>query len=391
VSIGLSQSNFIQMNIIDHATKGCIVLAPLTKGGNLPFRRFCVETFGAQVTVSEMAYARYLVKGDSRERALLRKHASEKCFGVQLAALQPEEALEAAKIACGSGADFIDINCGCPIDDVVRRGLGSALLRRPKALFRLVEHLANNIEVPITVKIRLGFKEGQENALEIAKGVELAGAKVLTIHGRTREQRYARSANWQLIGEVASQLKIPVIGNGDILTYYEAEQKMAVSGLRSVMLARGALIKPWIFQELRERRTLNPSSRERVRYLMLFSRYLREHFGSDELGKKRIMKFLPWHLELFARYQYLPEESYLEASRQYPLLQSRQTLLNTSEDSLSAVLQSTDINLHQKIAVLLIAEEDEDRVCAQMSEWGEALVGALEQPEALCEYREVAG
>ena len=124
---------------------------------------------------------------------------------------------------------------------------------------------------------------------------------------------------------------------------------------------------------------------------MLFSSYLREHFGSDEIGQKRIMKFLPWHLELFARYQYLPEESYQEASREYPLLQSRQTLLNTSEDSLSAVLQSSDINLHQKIAVLLIAEEDEDRVCAQMSEWGEALVGAHEQPEALCEYREVAG
>jgi tRNA-dihydrouridine synthase 3 len=379
------------MNIIDHATKGCVVLAPLTRGGNLPFRRFCVEAFGAQVTVSEMAYARYLVKGESRERALLRKHSSEKCFGVQLAALQPEEALEAAKIACDSGADFIDINCGCPIDDVVRRGLGSALLRRPKALYRLVERLANTIQIPVTVKIRIGFKEGEENALEIAKGVEAAGAKVLTIHGRTREQRYARSANWELIGEVAAQLKIPVIGNGDILTYYEAQQKAAVAGVRSVMLGRGALIKPWLFQEIHECRTLNPSSKDRVRYLMLFSKYLREHFGADELGTKRIMKFLPWHLELFARYQYLPEESYQAAALVHPLLQSRQSTLGNGEDALSAALQSSDLDLHQKLASLLISEQDEEIICGRMSEWGEALVVEAAQREEIREYREVSG
>lgn len=381
------------MNIVEHVTHGCTILAPLTKGGNLPFRRFCVEQFGAQVTVSEMAYARYLVKGESRERALLRKHSGEGCFGVQLAALQVEEALEAAKMARDLGADFIDINCGCPIDDVVRRGLGSALLRRPKALFRLVEHLSSNLDIPVTVKIRVGFKEGEENALEIARGVEAAGAKVLTIHGRTREQRYSRAANWALIGEIAAQVKIPVVGNGDILTWYEAESRKKIAGVRSVMLGRGALIKPWLFQEIREQRTLDFSAETRLGLISTFVRYLKEHFGDDELGARRIMKFLPWHLELFSRYQYLPEEKFKEASLQYPLLQSRTLEQQVVTDPLEKLLACTDASVHQEMAIELLRIDDQAQLLENFSTRGELLVsaGEVDSREETREYREVAG
>lgn len=342
------------MNIVERVRNGCTILAPLTKGGNLPFRRLCAELYGAEVTVSEMAYARYIVKGEARERALLRKHPLEKCFGVQLAALQGGEALEAAKIARDMGADFIDINCGCPIDDVVRRGLGSALLRRPKALFRLVEHLATNLDIPVTVKIRTGFKEGEENALDIALGVQNAGAQVLTIHGRTREQRYSRAANWQTIGEIASQISIPVVGNGDILTHFECRDRLAIAKIKSVMIGRGALIKPWLFQEIREGRTLEVSADDRVAFLHHFSRFLKEHFGDDELGHRRIMKFFPWHLELFSRYEYLPEEHFGAASRTHPLIQSRLSERKSSAHPLSRVLESPDSSLHQRMAIALL-------------------------------------
>ena len=379
------------MDIVERVRAGCAILAPLTKGGNLPFRRLCAEVYGAEVTVSEMAYARYIVKGESRERALLRKHPSEKCFGVQLAALQVDEALQAAQVACDMGADFIDINCGCPIDDVVRRGLGSALLRRPKALFRLVEHLASRLPIPVTVKIRTGFKESEENALEIARGVEQAGARVLTIHGRTREQRYSRAANWELIGAIASEIGIPVVGNGDILTCYEAEDRLARSGLKSVMIGRGALIKPWLFQELREGKTREMSLTDRVEVLMRLTQFMKEHFGDDELGHRRIMKFLPWHFELFSRYEYFPEDQFLDRSREHPLMQSRSESTFQSSDPLDALLRNTTVDAHNEMARRLLSA---DSVAVAIDSLRDQAQQPLSPPVSMRtrdEFREMAG
>ena len=133
-----------------------VLLAPLTKGGNLPFRRLCVD-FGAEITVSEMAYARQVVRGSRSELALLRKHASEACFGVQLAVGKAEEAVAAGERAVRAGASFVDVNAGCPIHDVVRRGMGATLLQRPAAFARLVARLVDELPVPVTVKIRTGW------------------------------------------------------------------------------------------------------------------------------------------------------------------------------------------------------------------------------------------
>lgn len=330
-----------------------LILAPLTKGGNLPYRRLCVE-YGADITLSEMAYARFLLKGEARERALIRRHESERCFGVQVAALQPEEALLAGKMIQDSGADFIDINCGCPIDDVTRKGLGAALLRRPKALFRLVEHLAQNLEIPVTVKIRTGFKEGEINAQEIARGVEEAGAAVLTVHGRTREQRYSRAADWSLIGEIRELLSIPVIGNGDVLTHYEADTRRKVSGVSSVMIGRGALIKPWIFQELKEGKELCLSTLQRLEVYWKFVQYMKEHFRDDDKGRRRIMGFLPWHFSFFSRYEPLPAESFAALADGHPLIQSRRSFRDESSTALDRLIDSTDKRDHQRIAQALV-------------------------------------
>ncbi len=333
------------------------ILAPLTKGGNLPFRRLCMS-YGADATVSEMAYARFVAKGDKRERALLKKHESETLFGVQFAVIDPVEAIKASQMAIERGAQFIDINCGCPIEDTTRRGLGAAVLRKPNVLERLVTELVQTLSVPVTVKIRLGWNEKDLNYLTIAKKVSDAGATALTVHGRTRDQRYSRSADWNRIKEVKDAVPITVIGNGDILTHYEAEARKAQSGVDSLLIGRGALIKPWIFQELRESRTLNVSTTEEVGIYYQLAQYMKEHFGDDALGLKRSMNFLPWHFNFFHRYQYLPKEKYEARSLEHPLIQSRIT--DTQDDHpLFKVLRSSSEALHSRIAEALLSATSE--------------------------------
>ena len=336
--------------------KNSVLLAPLTKGGNLPFRRLTCR-FGATMTVSEMAYARFVVKGEARERALLRRHADEHIFGVQLAAKDPKEASEAARIAIDMGADFIDINCGCPIEDTTRRGLGASLLKKTRTIESLVSGLVANITVPVTVKIRLGWKEDEKNYIETALAAERAGASAITVHGRTREQRYSRAADWNAIKEVKAAVTIPVIGNGDILTHYEATARMQQSNVDGIMLGRGALIKPWLFQEIAEQRTLELSALERLKIFLQFTSFLKEHFRDDEKGRRRILQFLPWHFGFFHRYQYLPESHYLRESQQHPLMQSR-IIADTKGDPLEALLVNADPKVHQALAQMLL-ETDE--------------------------------
>jgi len=299
-----------------------VVLAPLTFGGNLPFRRLCVE-FGAEVTVGEMAVVRKLRSGSPSEFALLRSHPDEPFFGVQLADRRAETLAEAARLAESRGARFVDLNCGCPINEITRRGLGASLLRKPSRLGRLVTAMKGAVSVPVTVKVRSGWSEGKPNVAEVARVCEESGADAIAIHARTREQRYNRSADWDLIGRVAAGRRIPVIGNGDILTHYEARERMAQAGVRSVMLGRGALIKPWLFREIREGRVWQPTPEERLAVLWRFVELLRDHFGPDERGRSRALRFLPWHLNFFCRYRSLPEEEYAVRAREHPLIQSR--------------------------------------------------------------------
>jgi tRNA-dihydrouridine synthase 3 len=301
---------------------GKVFLAPLTVGGNLPFRRLCVE-LGAEGTVGEMAMVRKLVSGSPSEFALLKSHPDEAFFGVQLADRREESLAEGARIGESRGARFVDLNCGCPIHEITRRGLGASLLRKPKKLGRLVEAMKKAVSIPVTVKLRTGWREGKENATEVARICEESGADAITLHARSREQRYNRAADWDLIGRLAAERGVPVIGNGDILTHYEARERMARSGVTSVMLARGALIKPWLFREVRTGRAWEPTGEERVGLLWRLVELLREHFGEDERGRRRAMRFLPWHLNFLCRYRPLPEDHYAETARRHPLLQSR--------------------------------------------------------------------
>ncbi len=202
----------------------------------------------------------------------MKKHSSEQFFGVQIATNQISEGVNAGLLAYQNGADFLDLNCGCPIHETWKRGLGAKLLKKPAKLERLVRGIADGIPIPLTVKIRLGAGSSEAPAYALAEAVENAGAAAVIIHGRTKEQRYTKSANWNLMGDIVNERSIPVIGNGDILTHYEHADRVRNSNVFGSMVGRGALIKPWIFREVLDRREWSPSAEERIGvYLTLTS------------------------------------------------------------------------------------------------------------------------
>ncbi|HEX5069051.1 MAG TPA: tRNA-dihydrouridine synthase family protein [Vicinamibacterales bacterium] len=279
---------------------GAIVMAPMTKGSNLPYRRLCVE-LGARVVMSEMVVARRLKQRRQSEFALIRRAPGEPCFGVQLAGNKPDEMAWAAALVESRGADFIDVNLGCPIDHFTRMGLGAALARQPGRVARIVAAMRATVTIPVTVKIRLGWNKDSLNYLELAKAAVDAGAAAVTVHGRTREARYRHPADWDRIAEIAAALPVPVIGNGDVLFAHEARERLQTSGCAAVMAARGVLITPWLFREW-ARGYEDLSAEHRV---ALYRRYVAlalEHWGDDEHGRTRLREFLRWHLGFWCRY-----------------------------------------------------------------------------------------
>ena len=280
---------------------GALVMAPMTKGSNLPYRRLCVE-LGARITMSEMTVARRLKQRRRGEFALIRRAADEPFFGVQLAGTNPEEMGWAAGLVESRGADLVDVNFGCPIDSFTRKGLGASIGRQPGRIRRIVEAMKRGVErVPVTAKIRLGWNDDDRNFLDQARAAVDGGADAITVHGRTRNARYRLAADWDAIGEVVAAVPVPVVGNGDLLFPHEIAAARARSGCAAVMSARGVLIKPWLFREVAEG-YLDLDGEARV---ALYRRYVAlalEHWGDDDHGRSRVREFLRWHVGFWCRY-----------------------------------------------------------------------------------------
>ena len=320
-----------------------IALSPMATGGNLPYRQLCCE-FGADRTCSEMVLADKLVRGG--ERPLLRHHDSEHHFGVQLCGKKADALAEAAQIAVAAGARFIDLNFGCPIDLIVRHGAGAALLKRPRKLAELVSAVRAAVTVPLSVKIRSGFTQKKINAIEVAGLIEAAGADAIGVHGRTRAQRYKRSADWALIAAVADAVDLPVLGNGDVLTTWDLEARRRQTGLGSFLIARGALIKPWIFRELKEGRAIEYTAPMRWQLMRRFYDLAAAYFGDDARGLQRVQRFFLWHLKFWHRYRHYTEDDFL-AARPSPLMQLRAAPVSGTDDD--RLLASADETDHQLI------------------------------------------
>ena len=364
-----------------------IILAPMSRGSNLPFRRLCAG-FGAKAAMSEMVFAAALCKGSRRDLALMRKHPEEEFFGAQLLAAHPEEAVQAAKAAQAMGADWVDLNAGCPIREALSKGCGARLLERPQQLRRVLEALASSLDIPVTVKLRTGPKKSRLNYLETTQQAEEAGVSGIVLHGRDREQRYTGSADWEAVRLTVQARRVPVIGNGDILTWYEAEDRLAQSGAYGVMVGRGALIKPWIFQELSEKRDLDPTPRERLEVYQRLAAYMLEHFGDDERGSRTAHSFLTWHGDFFSRYRPFPEAGFRAASREHPLIQTRTDMPDRGEDPLNFVLAVQRQPILSRIAEFIIASVKERRPPEWLAENITALQDeclALLRPKAAAE------
>jgi tRNA-dihydrouridine synthase 3 len=280
--------------------RGAVVMAPMTKGSNLPYRQLCVE-LGAGVTVSEMTLARRLKQRRNTEFALIRRFPSEPCFGVQLAGTNPEEMAWAAALVEAKGADFVDVNFGCPIDYFTRKGLGASVGRQPNRMRRIVERMKSAVGIAVTAKIRLGWNDQHRNYLQQARAVVDGGASAIFVHGRTRDGRYRAAADWDAIGEIATAVTVPVVGNGDVLFPHEIAAFSSRARCSGVMVARAALIKPWIFREATTG-YWDISAEERVSIYRRYVSLAKAHWGTDEHGLARVNMFVKWHLDFWRRY-----------------------------------------------------------------------------------------
>ena len=349
------------------------ILAPLTTQGNQPFRRLCVS-LGAQITYSEMAMGLPLIQGQRSEWALMKTHkietkpprynkqghvvedydsAKDFKFGAQIAGNKPwltMKATETLAQVC-SHLRVIDLNCGCPIDLVCRPGAGSALLDSPGKLEKILRGMnAVSDEIPITAKIRMGTRDAKPTALRLVdrlvygneeiqtNGGFASGVAAITLHGRSKQQRYTKNADWEYISSCAALINrhrekgdeladtvtetdsrdqssgenVYFVGNGDCYShvdYYNHLEKAQVDG---VMVGRGALVKPWIFEEIEKGQYLDKTASERLDYIEKFCRYGLEAWGSDEMGVGLTRRFLLEWLNFTHRYvplgilEYLP-------------------------------------------------------------------------------------
>jgi tRNA-dihydrouridine synthase B len=244
-----------------------LILAPMAGITDLSFRRIA-KSFGADLVTSEMVSAEGLVRKRASTRFLLNSHPEEKPLAVQLFGSDPSVMSEAARIAEDEGADIIDLNMGCPVPKVLRQGAGAQLLRQPARVKQIVEAVRKVVSIPVTVKTRSGWSKSQINISEVARAAEDGGADAITIHPRTAKQGFSGKADWYLIAEIKEAVTIPVIGNGDVTRPEQVQEMRQLTGCNGVMIGRGTMGNPWIFQQAKQlargETISDPSLRERL-------------------------------------------------------------------------------------------------------------------------------
>ncbi len=226
-----------------------LVLAPMAGITDLPFRRIC-KRFGVGLVVTEMIASRAVDMGRERTERMAEIDTDEHPVAIQIAGSDPVFVSEAARWAVDHGADFVDINMGCPVKKICKQLAGSAMLRDEKLVARIIEAVVAAIDVPVTLKIRTGWDEQSKNVESIAKIAEESGIQLLTVHGRTRAQMFHGHANWEDIGRAKAAVSIPVIGNGDIIDAASAREMIRVSNCDGVMVGRAVQGNPWVLGEV---------------------------------------------------------------------------------------------------------------------------------------------
>ena len=275
-----------------------LVLGPMAGVTDLPFRLLCKEQ-GAGLLCMEMVSAKGIYYNNKNTEQLLAIDEREHPVSLQLFGSDPEIMSEMAKKIEERPFDILDINMGCPVPKVVNNGDGSALMKNPVLAGKIIEKTARAIKKPVTVKIRKGFDDAHINAVEMAKVAEASGAAAIAVHGRTREQYYSGRADWDIIRQVKEAVKIPVIGNGDILTPEDAIRIEEQTGCDGFMIARGAQGNPWIFAQILHyfktgEHLPKPTAEEMVQ-MMLRHAKMQLAFKGDYTGIREIRKHAAWY------------------------------------------------------------------------------------------------
>jgi tRNA-dihydrouridine synthase B len=275
-----------------------VILAPMSGVTDMPFRRL-VKRMGAGLVVSEMIASQAMIRETRQSMRMIQKSPDEFPMAVQLAGCEPDIMAEAAKLNEDRGAQIIDINMGCPVKKVINGHAGSALMRDELLAGRILEATVKAVKVPVTLKMRTGWDDANRNAPRLAKIAEECGIQMLTIHGRTRCQLYNGSADWNFIAQVKAAVRLPVVGNGDVVTFDDAANLLRQSGADGVMIGRGAYGRPWFINQVGHylktgERLEEPSLEDQHQIILGHLEEILSHYG-ESTGVKIARKHMGWY------------------------------------------------------------------------------------------------